>query len=145
LAGTSLALSSEKRRDKPGQTAFIVKRGLLIAALDPLWMSLGFGAYRLIAFQELYAIGMSMVCMAFLRKLSSRALITIAFAIQISGELSKNLNPQTQPLSSLWHFLFVGGPVFRPVFCFYPLIPWLSIMIFGFVLGRWLVETRDRP
>lgn len=42
LAGASLALSSEKRRGDPGQTRFIVTRGLLIAALDPVWMSLGF-------------------------------------------------------------------------------------------------------
>src|SRR4051812_40476959 len=40
LAGVSLALSTEKRRNDPSHTRFIVKRGLLIAALDPLWMSL---------------------------------------------------------------------------------------------------------
>src|ERR1044072_9251585 len=43
LAGTALALSIEKRR-RSGETAaaldrYIVTRGLLIAALDPLWMS----------------------------------------------------------------------------------------------------------
>ncbi|HWE30548.1 MAG TPA: acyltransferase family protein, partial [Polyangia bacterium] len=60
LAGTSLALSSEKRRGQPGRTAFIVKRGLLIAALDPIWMSLGFALYHVVIFQVLYAIGMSL-------------------------------------------------------------------------------------
>lgn len=34
LAGISLALSDEKRRGQPGQTRFIVTRGLFIAALD---------------------------------------------------------------------------------------------------------------
>ena len=89
LAGTSLALSSEKRRGQPGQTAFIVKRGLLIAALDPIWMSLGFAGYRIAIFQVLYAIGLSLVCMAFLRRLSSRALLALAVAIQLFGELQR--------------------------------------------------------
>ena len=73
LAGASLALSAEKRRGEPGQTRFIVTRGLLIAALDPLWMSLGFARYRVLVFQVLYAIGMSLVCMAALRRQIGRA------------------------------------------------------------------------
>ena len=77
LAGASLALSTEKRGDRPGQTAFIVKRGLLIAALDPLWMGLGFGfgAWDRFPLQVLYAIGMSFVVMAALRRLPSVALL----------------------------------------------------------------------
>src|SRR5579863_6882465 len=51
LAGASLARSSEQRRDQPGQTAFIVKRGLFIAALDPTWMSLGFVGLKFAVFQ----------------------------------------------------------------------------------------------
>jgi uncharacterized membrane protein len=141
LAGASLALSSEKRRDEPGQTAFIVKRGLLIAALDPLWMSLGFRLYQVITFQVLYAIGMSLVCMAFLRRLSSRTLLGLALAIQLFGELSARVHFDAPVLRSLWSFLFVGGPVFRPAYCNYPLIPWLSMMMAGWVLGRWMLAT----
>ena len=144
LAGASLALSSERRRSEAGQTAFIVKRGLLIAALDPIWMSLGFVMYRFLVFQVLYAIGMSLVCMAWLRKLSSRALLAGAIAIQLFGELSQPVHFAAPPLQSLWRFLFVGGPVFRSGLCVYPLVPWLSIMMAGWVLGRWLLETRER-
>jgi uncharacterized membrane protein len=146
LAGAALALSSERRRDDPGQTAFIVKRGLFIAVLDPLWMSLGMVGYKFFILQVLYAIGLSLVCMAFLRRLSSSALLGGAVAIQLFGELSKYWNPQTQPLAALWRLLFVGGPVFQSVrvLCAYPLIPWLSYMMAGWVLGRWLVRTRER-
>jgi uncharacterized membrane protein len=144
LAGVSLALSTEKRRGEAGQTAFIVKRGLLIAALDPIWMSLGFVMYRFAIFQVLYAIGMSLVCMAFLRRLSSRALLAIALAIQLFGELSQRVRFETQPLHALWGFLFVGGPVFDHGICAYPLVPWLSMMMAGWVLGRWMLATRER-
>src|SRR5689334_20019290 len=51
LAGASLALSAERRRSAPGQDRFIVTRGLLIAALDPIWMSLGFASYRVVVLQ----------------------------------------------------------------------------------------------
>ncbi len=144
LAGASLALSSEKRRDAPGQTRFIITRGLLIAALDPLWMSLGFAKYDRFVFQVLYAIGLSLVCMAGLRRLSSRALLTFAFAIQLFGELSDRWRPVAQPWHALWGFLFAGGPVFERTVCAYPLVPWLSIMMFGWVLGRWLLEPRTQ-
>jgi uncharacterized membrane protein len=142
LAGAALALSTEKRGDQRGQTAFIVKRGFLIAALDPLWMSLGFALYHAIIFQVLYAIGISLVCMAFLRRLSSGALVAAAIAIQLLGELSSRVQPETQPWHALWSFLFVGGPPFRPAMVAYPLVPWLSMMMIGWVLGRWIIATR---
>ena len=143
LAGASLALSSEKRRDDPGLTRFIVTRGLLIAALDPLWMSLGFAGYDRIVFQVLYAIGISLVCMAFLRRLPSRVLLGLALLIQLGGELSKYWAPVEQPQHSVWGFLFLGGMQFGKVVCAYPLVPWLSVMMVGWVLGRWLLEPRS--
>jgi len=139
LAGVSLALSTEKRRGDPNQTRFIVTRGLLIAALDPIWMSLGFTEYKVIVCQVLFAIGMSMVCMAFLRKLSSTMLFTLALAILVFGELSSGWNPSGQPWHALWVYLWVGGKAFGIARCGYPLFPWLAIMMFGWVFGRWLL------
>jgi uncharacterized membrane protein len=140
LAGASLALSSEKRRGQPGQTRFIVTRGLLIAALDPLWMSLGFALYHVFVLQVLYAIGMSMVCMALLRRLPSGVLVAGAVVIQAFGELAARWTPTGQPWIALWRLLLVGGPPFGRVVCAYPVLPWLSIMMVGWVLGRWLLQ-----
>lgn len=148
LAGAALALSTEKRKGDPRQTAFIVKRGLLIAALDPIWMSLGFARYHIIILQVLYAIGLSLVCMAFLRRLSSRALVGGAVAIQLLGELSTRMPRLPQPLDAVWRLLFTGGgitPPPHPLIAAYPLVPWLSMMMAGFVLGRWILATRSRP
>ncbi len=143
LAGASLALSSEKRRGEPGQTRFIVTRGLLIAAIDPLWMSLGFTGYQRAVFQVLYAIGISMVCMAWLRRLPSPVLLVAAIAIQLFGELGQEIHPHSQPWYALWTYLVVGGKPFDGANCSYPLLPWLSIMMAGWVLGRWLLAPRD--
>ena len=144
LAGASLALSAEKRRGQPGQTRFIVTRGLFIAALDPLWMSLAFSAYRPVIFQVLFAIGLSMVCMAALRRLPTSALLAGAIAIQALGELSARWHPTVQPWRAIWSLLFVGGPVVNGLVNGYPLIPWLSIMMIGWVLGRWLLQPLPR-
>ncbi len=143
LAGASLALSDEKRRGQPGQTRFIFTRGLLIAVLDPLWMSWAFTHYRHLVCQVLFAIGGAMMCMAGLRRLSSRTLVTSALLIQAFGELSKRWAPTDQPWQAVWAFLWVGGPYGR-IFCAYPLVPWLSMMMLGWALGRWLLATRER-
>jgi uncharacterized membrane protein len=47
-------------------------------------------------------------------------------------------------MAVLWSFLFVGGRPYGHLVVAYPLIPWLSIMMAGFVLGRFLIETRGR-
>jgi uncharacterized membrane protein len=41
--------------------------------------------------------------------------------------------------------LLVGGPIVGRLRCSYPLLPWLSIMMLGTVLGRWLLEPRTAP
>jgi uncharacterized membrane protein len=83
--------------------------------------------------------------MAFLRRLSSTVMLGLALAIQLFGELSARITFAAEPWSSIWAFLFVGGPVLakRGVVA-YPLIPWLSIMLAGWVVGRWLLTERDR-
>ena len=161
LAGAALALSVDRRRAQRSPTAFIVARGLLIAVLDPLWMSLGFAQYRVLTFQVLYAIGIGLVCMAFLRRLPSWALLAGACAIQLGGEWLARWLPM--PFDAAGHFdgtlwqrpisylasalLFNGGPLHPRIhaFCSYPLLPWLSMMMLGWVLGRWLLRTRAQP
>jgi uncharacterized membrane protein len=144
LAGTSLALSTEKRRGPPSQTAFIVRRGLFIAILDPFWMGLGFATYRFFPLQVLYGIGMSMVVMAGLRRLSTRVLCVIGLALAVFGELSTKVTFEKQPWLDLWRLLWTSGRLGSRVGCAYPLLPWLSIMIGGWVLGRWILAEPSR-
>ncbi len=140
LAGVSLALSVDKRAGQAGQTRFLVTRGLLIAALDPAWMSLAFGRYQHFLLAVLYAIGISMVCMARLRRLPSPVLLAGALVIQGAGELASRWSPTAQPWLALWRLVLVGGaPTDGRVVCAYPLLPWLSIMMLGWVLGRALL------
>jgi uncharacterized membrane protein len=144
LAGTALALSVERRR-AAGETdraldRFILTRGLLIAALDPLWMSWVFTPGRILL-QVLYAIGGSLVVMAALRRLSDRALLGIAFGLMLAGDALAGLGlllGHGQPPAPV--ALLVTGGRLGPVLVGYPLLPWLAIMLLGWVFGRSLAR-----
>ncbi len=88
LAGLSLSLSAERRRargqSEAGQDRFLITRGLFIAACDPLWISWGFGMPSgKLLLQVLYAIGMSFVAMAGLRRLPRRWLGLLGLALLV--------------------------------------------------------------
>ena len=145
LAGTALALSVEKRR-RAGETAraldrFIVTRGLVIAALDPLWMSPVMVPGRIL-FQVLYAIGGGLIAMAALRRLGSTRLLTVALGLLAGGEALTGLalwlaggNP------TLVTGLLITGGQFGPLIVAYPLVPWLVIMLLGWWFGCRLDRT----
>jgi uncharacterized membrane protein len=149
LAGAALALSVERRK-AAGESArdldrFVVTRGLLIAALDPLWMSWVFIPGRVL-FQVLYAIGGSLVAMAALRRLSTGWLVFLALVLMLGGEALAGLalfatgGVQTLPIA-----LLLTGGRFGSVIVAYPLLPWLAIMMLGWALGRHLLSAgRER-
>src|SRR5215470_7249340 len=76
LAGFSLYISVRRRRadgvPEGDITRFILVRGLVIALLDPLWMV--FVHRGELVLQVLYAIGVAMMAMAFLRRLPAQVL-----------------------------------------------------------------------
>jgi uncharacterized membrane protein len=141
LAGTALALSVERRalRGVPAREIdrSILVRGAIIAMLDPTLVSLGSGRWT---FQVLFAIGLSMTCMAPLRRLPSWALSGLALGWIVLGEI---------PTGWLWHP--PGSSSIAAAFLLatygsdtmivkYPLLPWLAFMMLGWVFGRHLIR-----
>jgi len=148
LAGAALALSIERRRARGASAAaldrFIVTRGLLIAALDPLWMSWVFAPGQVLL-QVLYAIGGSLVAMALLRRLGDRSLVGLALLLMVGGEALTGLGllatggEPALPLA----LVLTGGQLGRLIVA-YPLLPWLAMMMLGWSFGRVLARS-DRP
>ncbi len=144
LAGAAVALSVE-RRIAAGQSAasvdrYLLQRGLLIAALDPLWMAWGFTQGAFVLFQVLYAIGTSLMLMAALRRLSLRWLVGAALALMLGCEALSGLalwllGSKSPPLALA--FVLCGGRVPGLVVA-YPTLPWLAIMMLGWAYGRHL-------
>ncbi len=137
LAGTALALSVERRVAK-GVNGWeidkgILIRGAIIALLDPTLISLGSGRWT---FQVLFAIGLAMMCMAPLRRLPSWALVGLGLGWLGLGEM---------PTLWAWHPPGSASPLAaltmatygsETMIIKYPLLPWLAMMILGWVFGR---------
>ena len=145
LAGFVLALSIAKRRSSGDSErtidGFLLKRGLFIILLDPLWMSFGYGTSLL--FQVLYAIGASFCCMIGLRRLDYRLLLVIGVLIILLDEAFAGLvfwagGGRPGPLGAL---LITGGSIMDKAYVLYPLLPWLAFMILGWVCSRYLVRN----
>ncbi len=135
LAGYVMQLSVRRRQEQGESEAsisrFLITRGLIIAAMDPLWMR---WVFRLpngaIVLQVLYAIGMSFVLMAFLRHIPARVLGVGGLVLAFACEPLAALVPADGPLHAAGVLLVSAGPV-GPFLVGYPILPWLAIMMMG--------------
>ena len=145
LAGTGLALSAARREAGAApQRAFdrdMAIRGLIIMAYDLLLFS-NLAPFRL--FQVMYAIGLGMLCMIPLRRLSDRWLLGLALGWFAVGEALTSLVWRGSPTSPLIWALTLSRHVDDEVHAIYPLVPWLSMMMVGWVFGRHLVRRQQR-
>lgn len=145
LAGTALAISVERKVSR-GMDAWqidkdILLRGAFIALLDPTIISLFSGR---ITIQVLYAIGVAMMCMALLRRFSSTVLIVSALAWIVFGEmLTSMVWPPGEGVEAILAALLVSTYATPDMVIKYPLLPWLAMMVLGWVFGRYLLSYKD--
>ncbi len=147
LAGAALALSCHKRTalGQPNRAinVDIMIRGLIIASIDLLWVPLIAHKWTL---QVMFAMGTAMLAMAWLRRLSDMTLLIIASMWLLIGEA----------LTTLWWDPTKGNPALplalaMAVFysdelsVIYPVLPWLAVMMLGWVFGRYLIRVRVQP
>jgi uncharacterized membrane protein len=143
LAGTSLAISIQRRIAK-GVRAWdidrsILTRGAFIALLDPTIVSLGSGR---LTFQVLFAIGVSMMCMAWLRRLPWPALLAVGLAWFAVGEWITAFvwhppGSASVPAAFLIATYGGGAAVIK-----YPVVPWLAMMAMGWAFGKHMSRVR---
>jgi uncharacterized membrane protein len=145
LAGTALAISVERKVAKGFDSNKIDKdillRGAFIALLDPTIISLFSGRMTI---QVLYAIGVAMMCMALLRRFSSTTLLLMAFAWIGLGEMvAAMVWPPLENTESIIAALLVSTYATSDLVIKYPLLPWLAMMIVGWVFGRYLLSYSE--
>jgi uncharacterized membrane protein len=163
LAGTALALSIEKKVERGARPSGIDKdlliRGLIILAVDLFFIN-QFWFPGAILLQVMYAIGVAMIFMIPLRRLPSPLLLGGGVAILFVAEffLPSGLFVPAKPGPILSALLVGAGGFDTSLETFgpwaalgipdifltgYPVLPWLSMMIFGWVFGRWLLVRKD--
>ena len=151
LSGTSLALSTAGRAARGVSSLAIdrhlVARGLVLIALEVIWLSLGpsmqAGRYVLVL-QVLYAIGFSLCAMALLRRLPTPLLVALALGWLAAGELvTLRLAPPGASAQGAEALLLAPGHT-GPAAIAYPAISWLAMMMLGWALGSHLLALRRR-
>ena len=146
LAGTALALSTQRRiargDDPRSIDRHMATRGVIIALLDPTLISL---INQRWTFQVLFAIGVAMVLMVPLRRLSTPLLLVVGLGWLAGGELLTGLvwDPwvaRATPTVALTVAMYDSADL-RII---YPLVPWLAMMLVGWAFGRYLARQRER-
>ncbi|MGH9442547.1 MAG: DUF1624 domain-containing protein [Thermoanaerobaculia bacterium] len=151
LAGTGAYLSLSRGRSKRDLSRFLWTRGLWLVIVEVTVVSFAwsfdFGLHDIVL-QVIWAIGWSMVALAFLVRLPTAVAGTLGVAMIAAHNLLDPILPQRfGAFAWLWDILHVSawspiaqaeGHSFTLV---YPLIPWVGVMAAGYAFGS--VYSRD--
>lgn len=138
LSGTSIYLQSLKKTKKE-LTFFLLSRGFWLIFLEItlnnfLWRFDIF--FDIILFQVIWAIGACMVLMALIIHLNYYVALFIGLTIVFGHNL---LDTFTSENNLLWMLMHQGGSVEylenKILIAGYPMLPWLGIMIIGYIIG----------
>lgn len=152
LAGTSVYLSLQNKKNLSEKRAFLIKRGFWLIFLEftivnfGLFFDIGF---HTLLFEVIAAIGFGFIILGLLLKISYKTLgiigLTIIFCHNllpiIPFEENSVIKTVLAPFFSPLVIPFSG----RAFVMGYPPIPWLGIMLAGFATGKFFVlETQKR-
>jgi uncharacterized membrane protein len=143
MAGFMVALTSLARESRGVTHAEVTRRllirGFVLIAVDALIMGLPRALMGFYSFVVLSCIGVGIIATALLRDVSSRVLIPVALAILLLHPLL-DVSWLPVPLQAILYEPVRDG-AFRSL---YPVIPWIGILLLGFVAGRDCMQ-RERP
>ncbi len=147
LAGISLAMFITSREQHgwpaPEITRFLVIRGLILITLDLTFVNFdllpqSYG-YRI---SVLTAIGLSLICIAFLRHFPLVGLALLALGLTIATQALYAV--YGQPFSeSLLAAVLLAPQHTAPWSVEFSLLPWLPVVLLGYITMR-LIQTRQR-
>lgn len=155
LAGTSICISAQ-RKSKHALALFLLTRGIWLIFAEVVIVRFGIVFnlyYDFIIFQVIWAIGASMVVMAALVYLTDAVLISLAALILFGHNLFDKILLSTGD-TGFWPWLFFHQSGFArttdgtSILVPYPVLPWLGIMLGGYVLGmlyRPYISPQRRP
>jgi uncharacterized membrane protein len=147
LAGTGAFLAAQRGRTKSDLAWFLLTRGLWLAFLEATyvrWFGWEFGFdFHNVGLAVLWAIGWSMVVLAGLVFLPTRAVAAVGILLIVSHNAFDGIKPANLgPWGWLWTVLHVSGPIqLGPgyqLFIAYPLVPWVGVMAAGYGFGALL-------
>lgn len=141
LSGVSININLRKR-GKPELVKYLLTRGFWLVFLDVVVLRFlflfNFFYYDMTFLSILWLLGWCMIFMAGVIYLPYRAILGIAAVIILGHDALFGLD-----LGPLWTILMARGFIPPAFISTYPLIPWLAIMMLGFVIGRMYGDKYD--
>jgi uncharacterized membrane protein len=149
LSGISIYLYCKKIGSLKKTSVFLVTRGLWLIVVEILVISFILTqGYQLTLLEVIWAIGCSMMLLAgliwlprWMQIILALAMIFVHDALPLAGMASNN--------NMLLAFLhnspfFISNP---PVLVAYTIVPWVGVMLLGYVIGSWFIyppQKRDK-
>lgn len=130
-------------------TGFLLKRGLFLIALEFTLVTFSWmGSYHTIWLQVIWAIGLSMICLALVSHWPRQWLLMLGLTLVAGHNLLSPLQFTSDhwayPFWTILHdrnFLISDGPVRLKVS--YPLLPWIGVIVLGYWAGPWFARGYD--
>jgi uncharacterized membrane protein len=146
LSGISININLRKR-GRPGLVKYLLTRGAWLVFLDLTVLRFGMVFnfyYDLTIFSILWMLGWCMIFMAAVIYLPYRATLIISLLVIAGHDALAGITfPPGTVIGTLWTIFMVRGFIPPGFISAYPLIPWLAIMMFGFVAGRLYGDKYD--
>lgn len=146
LSGISININLRKR-GRTELVKYLLTRGLWLVILDVTVLRLLFFFnfyYDMTFLSILWMLGWCMILMAGVIFLPYRATLIVAVIIIVGHDALNGIafTPGT-PVAALWTIVMTAGFIPPAFVSTYPIIPWVAIMMFGFVVGRLYGEKYD--
>ena len=143
LAGTSAFLYGVRQQSKKNLSRFLLTRGIWLIFVELAIVNLGISFdihYSIHFLQVIWAIGISLICLSAFVWLPRQALIVIGLVIIAGHNLLDGLAfPAGSPQAVIWGLLhqqqFFPISADSAVLVIYPVLPWIGLMILGYVFG----------
>ena len=142
LTGVSAWLYAHptNKQDRPVQ-GFLLKRGLFIIFIELTLINFSwFGDYNALYLQVMWAIGLSMVTLAFITKLPHWLIGCIGFAIVFGHNSLAFISFQPNEFGyTFWTILHDRGFIYVSdtfkVKASYPVLPWIGVILLGYFIA----------
>ncbi|RFP09205.1 DUF1624 domain-containing protein [Duganella sp. BJB488] len=151
LTGLSAWLYAHPASGPRPVTGFLVKRGLMLVALEISVIGVAWTGKippPVIYLQVIWVIGLAMIALTLLHRLPSPPLIGGALCIVFGHNLLTPIafepgSPAYIPWTILHDrgFLLAQGPLMIKVS--YPLLPWIGVIVLGYATGPWYASCID--
>ncbi|SKB38137.1 DUF1624 domain-containing protein [Daejeonella lutea] len=143
LAGTSIWFQS-KNKNRKDLSTFLIKRGIWLVIVDIVIFNFAFSfdpSYTIVALQTIWSIGVSMIFLGLLIWLPFSWILGIGLVI-ILGHNSLDFYEASHKGTFSVIYSMIHRPGFfslgegHGLFVFYPVLPWLGVMILGYCFGK---------